>query len=81
MTTDPAAATITQLASLVMAADRSAADAERDLGAAMADLNAAHLREAALAGELIAARKALAEQQQHETTGGVEHARDGHRVE
>jgi len=55
MTTAPAAI-IARLTRLVLATARSADEAERELAAAMADLTAAHLREAALAAELIEAR-------------------------
>lgn len=43
-------------------AEEAALDAERDLAAALLDLDAAHRREADLAAELIQARRAIAEQ-------------------
>lgn len=45
-------------------AEEAALDAERDLAAALLDLDAAHRREADLAAELIEARRTIADQQQ-----------------
>lgn len=53
---------VARLTRLVLDADRSADEAERELGAALADLDAAHKREDALAGDLIQARRAIDEQ-------------------
>ena len=61
MRDDERVATLTRL---VMRADRCADETERELAAAMKDLDASHARVAALGAELIAAQKIIDEQAQ-----------------